>query len=345
MNNIISASKPDSNRLSGDLDHLSPKDRPWTRHRKTCDSFQVGLALSNEGALNFDPETYASRIAKCSQSLRFNVSEAPEGSKFTLVGARFCRVPICPICQWRKSLKWTARFIEGFTKLVQVYPDHEYLFLTLTIANCPIEELRAKIGVMVKGWDKLSKRKEFPAVGYIRSLEVTRNPKTGEAHPHFHCLLMVSPRYFDGRSYISQARWTELWREALQLPPGSPCIVNVKKVRSKKSKKSKADPLNPIDDVINGILEVSKYTVKPSDLVADLDWTIKMADQLFKLKKVSTGGIIKKFINDSDIDMEDLINVSGNELEINKQDYQLVFDWYSHVKKYLTRDIENLESE
>jgi plasmid rolling circle replication initiator protein Rep len=241
-------------------------------------------------------------------------------------------------------MKWRARLIKGLGELIQAYPDYQFLFLTLTIRNCPVESLRAEIDRMVKGWHNLCHKKEFPAVGYVRSLEVTRNPETGECHPHFHCLLVVPQSYFTGKYYLSQVRWTELWRESagLNYTP----IVNVKKVKDRRKKASQLDPLEgqgkiktdlDLDlGILTAILETAKYCVKPEDLLADPDWLVRVADQIFRLRKTVTGGLIRQFVNDREDD-SDLIHITEEET-ISEHDYSLIFDWWSIVQKYLQRE-------
>jgi plasmid rolling circle replication initiator protein Rep len=95
-----------------------------------------------------------------------------------------------------------------YQKFIQDYPKHRWLFLTLTVKNCSIQELRKNLDCMNKSFIRLSKLKEFPGVGWIKSVEVTRG-RDGNAHPHIHCLLMVAPGYF-GANYLSQERWIDL---------------------------------------------------------------------------------------------------------------------------------------
>ena len=68
---------------------------------------------------------------------------------------------------------------------------------------------------MNKAWQRLIQRKLFPAIGWLRSTEVTRG-KDGSAHPHFHCLLLVSSSYFSGKGYLKQNDWVEMWRSSLR---------------------------------------------------------------------------------------------------------------------------------
>ena len=79
------------------------------------------------------------------------------------------------------------------------------LFLTLTVRNMPVCELRDALQHMNKSWQRLIKRKEFKAVqGWIRTTEITRG-KDGSAHPHFHILLMVPPSWFRGKHTLNNS--------------------------------------------------------------------------------------------------------------------------------------------
>ena len=69
---------------------------------------------------------------------------------------------------------WQARFYQALPALEQEHPKARWIFLTLTVPNCPVEELRATLQEMGKGWQRLIKRKEFkPVLGFIRTTEVT----------------------------------------------------------------------------------------------------------------------------------------------------------------------------
>ncbi len=63
-----------------------------------------------------------------------------------------------------------------------------------------MEELRLTVKEMNKSWNKLVKRKQFPALGWVKSLEVTKSQDL-TAHPHFHCLLVVPSNYFSCSVY------------------------------------------------------------------------------------------------------------------------------------------------
>jgi hypothetical protein len=43
--------------------------------------------------------------------------------KLKLKNAYFCRVRFCPVCQWRRSLRWQAKVYQALPQLRRDYPD------------------------------------------------------------------------------------------------------------------------------------------------------------------------------------------------------------------------------
>jgi plasmid rolling circle replication initiator protein Rep len=300
------------------LSDLSTKDKPWDEHRFATDLVQK--LYSRAGLYR-----YAERTGSCSWFLTFALeSQDTEEFKLKLKSARFCRVRTCPVCQWRRAMMWRARFIKALPAITEAYPTARWLFLTLTVRNCPLYELRPTLREMNRGWVRMIERKAFPALGFVKSVEVTRGAD-GSAHPHFHCLLLVPSSYFS-TGYISQAKWTELWRDAARLEYQP--IVNVKAV---KAGKGVTDPAG----VLGAVLETMKYTVKTADLVSDETWLAELTTQLHKSRAVSIGGVLKNFIRDSEPD--DLIN-ADEEPEILENNAELFFQWNRGVNKYVKFD-------
>jgi plasmid rolling circle replication initiator protein Rep len=309
------------------LSELSPADKPWDSHRASADVIQ-GLYKQA------DFDRYSERIEDCSKWLGFSLKASDQGElKLKLKDARFCRVRHCPVCQWRRSLMWRARFFKVLPKLQEQYPTGRWIFLTLTVRNCPLPELRETLAWMNKGWKRLSERKEFPALGWIKSVEVTRNPDDGSAHPHFHCLMLVPSSYFS-HGYISQAKWRELWQSCLKvdyLP-----VVNVKAVKGSSTANS-----NGSTDIASGmakaVCETLKYSVKEDDLLADPEWLVELTRQLHKTRAVALGGVLKEHLSEDE--PEDLINT---ELEISDEvledtDAKTIFDWAESMRRYRKR--------
>ena len=249
----------DQPRPSSYLSDLSPNDKPWDIHK--AQAVEVARILDQGRAPH---QRQAARMRDCAERLEFGwVFESSETGevRLKLKGARFCRVRHCPICQWRRSLMWVSRFYHAFPRIYRDHPEWRYVMLTLTVRNCSVLDLRRTITDMNRAWDRLAKRKVWPAVGYVRSLEITRG-KDGSAHPHFHCLLAVPPSYFTGRKYLSTAKWSALWQEALRVDYRPICEVHAVKPRPW-SKLRQESPLGlhevQMDEVRNAILSPEQF--------------------------------------------------------------------------------------
>lgn len=305
----------------GYLSDLSPKDKPWDKHRAFSDDVESIYRDSRYSK-------YADRIDDCSKILDFGLVNAENDvQRFKLLAARFCRVRHCPTCQWRRSLKWTARLFNALPGITEKYPTHRWIFLTLTVKNCDVGKLRSTITSMNQAFVRLSKLKEFPGEGWIKSLEITRNQETGQAHPHFHVLILAPNSYFGGRNYIKHERWRELWQQSLRadyLP-----IVNIKAVKGKTPDQ---------DGLAQAICETLKYSVKEEDLVVDADWLIEITKQLHKTRAVSVGGCLRKLIKEES-DNDDLINIDDDETPKEAvSEIILSFGWQETKRRYKLKE-------
>lgn len=291
------------------LSDLSPKDKPWDKHRGFADTIQ-----SHYNGSKFD--RYSQRISFCSQLLEFGLKAAEDKTiQLKLRSAKFCRVRHCPVCQWRRSLMWKAKAYQILPKIVSKYSTHRWLFMTFTQKNVPITELRETLILMNKGFKRMVERKIFPAVGWLRSMEVTRG-RDGNAHPHFHCLLMVPSSYFS-HGYIKQHEWTALWRDCMRLNYNP--IMDIQAVKHRRSPSSL-------------IPELLKYCTKESDMVADREWFLELTTQLHKMRAIATGGVLKEHLRELEDEPADLIGEGDDELG---EDYgRLLFGWRRNEKRY-----------
>lgn len=308
------------------LTSFSEKDKPWDKHRSVAVEVEK---LYTETFL----DSYARRINKCSEWLTFHfkVNETGEVA-LKLKDARFCRVRHCPVCQWRRSMMWRARFFESIPKVLTDYPKARFIFLTLTVKNCSISELKQTIAQMNLAWRRLTDRASFPAIGFVRSLEVTKGYDQ-TAHPHFHCILMVPGGYFGGKQYVSQAKWTEMWKSCLRIDYTP--VVNVKAIKPDKNviTTKKLDEKSPI---VKAILETIKYSVKEGDLQMDAQWLAELTTQLHKTRAISVGGILKEYIKEEE--PEDLINTEiQEELEEETEIFSITFGWRETIQRYVSR--------
>ncbi|AFZ15760.1 replication protein (plasmid) [Crinalium epipsammum PCC 9333] len=291
------------------LSDLSSRDKPWDKHRSNADkvsAYYVGSEFQG----------YSDRAYFCSELLDFRLTpDQDEGVyKLKLAAARFCRVRHCPVCQWRRSLMWKAKAYKILPRIIKKYPTHRWLFLTLTLRNCKITELRETLKHMHESFKRMTKLKAFPAIGWIKSTEVTRG-KDGSAHPHFHCLLMVAPGYF-GKNYIRQDEWVEMWRQSLRIDYNP--VLDVQAIKKGQSPAS----LVP---------ELLKYCTKESDLVADREWFLELTRQMHKTRAIATGGVLKEYLKELEQEPSDLV---GEDSQAEVDEGHLYFDWKRKEKKY-----------
>jgi plasmid rolling circle replication initiator protein Rep len=302
------------------LDDLSPRDACWKLQKRQASL----LADLYEQTVCFDK--YAQRIRECANRLyfAFESSETLDELFLKLYDAKFCRVRHCPVCQGRRSKMWIARMRKAMPKILEDYPKISLIFLTLTVRNCDLIDLRETIAWMNKSWEKLTKRKQFPGIGFIKATEVTRS-SNGQAHPHFHCILAVQPTYFGSRYYLNQTKWTDLWKSCLRVDYNP--VVHVRVVRSKKAEVTKADQL------MSGIVEVLKYSIKPGDLVnSPPSWIEELTRQLHKTRSISQGGVFKDYMSEKE--PEDLIGDSLEEAD-SHCNTTVRFDWEDRLSQYI----------
>ena len=209
------------------LRDYSERDRKWDHHRSNTQG------VENIYADNSDFERLAERMHDCSTllAMRWTQPDADGETRLKLGGATFCHVRHCPVCQWRRSMKNVARFFTKMPELQAAHPTARWLFLTLTVPNCEYKDLRATVKAMNAGWKRLIERKDWPAIGWLRTVEVTREQvRHGYAHPHFHALLMVPAGYFS-RGYVTQSAWLDRWQNAMR--DDTIQVVDVRAVKPK----------------------------------------------------------------------------------------------------------------
>lgn len=297
------------------LSDLSPRDQPWDLHRTESDSIEKYFRGT-------EFNQYAERIHFCSEFLDFLLKPSEGGEiKLKLSGARFCRVRTCMVCCWRKSLRYKARVYKSMPAFIEDYPSYRFLFVTLTVKNCAIGDLRKTLTWMNEGFTRMSRLKAFPAVGWVKSTEVTKGRK-GDAHPHFHVLMAVKSSYF-GRDYLSQKKWCEIWQKSLRADYQP--ILDVQAVKA-------------TDSLVALIAEVVKYQTKPTHLIGhgteeDKKWFLEYTRQIMNTKSISIGGLFKDYFRELEQEPEDLIG-KDDEDDDGIDEGHLYFGWKRREKKY-----------
>lgn len=307
------------------LSDIYPQHRPWDQHRSETDDVSVVYASSPFSRHH----RYAERLSQCSQILGFSGRDPPIAGKqkLKLTSARFCRVRFCATCQWRRSLMWQAKIHRALPRLVADYPQARFLFATFTVKNCDVNLLRLTLSDMCKGWKRLTELKVFPAIGWTRSVEVTRG-RDGGAHPHFHSLLVVQPEYFKA-GYLKQSEWAELWQRCLRLDYRP--VVDIRVVRADYQPERRITMMVE-HGLWNAAAEILKYAVKVSDMLKDDKWFLTVSDEVYKTRAVAVGGVLKQYLRDRD--REDLITVDEQEGLDDAVSRQLFFGWRQQRRRY-----------
>lgn len=277
------------------LSDYSPKDSKWDTQRGIVQQMSEFLFEVERF------EKWAERMDGCARRLDFGEAVDMETGEIKpkLVSTFFCHCRHCQLCDGRRSLVRMGRFKQQLPAIEQAHPKARWILLTLTVPNCPVNELRATLGAMNKAWTRLIKRKAFaPVLGWIRATEVTQEKRRPDyAHPHFHVLLLV-PQSMFGRDYIKHHEWLELWRACMR--DDSIASVDVRTVKG---------------GAMRGAVETLKafnYSMKVNELMErSPEWILEYMEQVNKLRFVAAGGVLKDALKliEEDATTEEMLNV------------------------------------
>lgn len=314
------------------LQDVSPSGRkvPWAAHKQASQTLAV--------ALSFTHPDIARRMEGCADRLTFrrDWADPAQPGRLRLAQAYFCRARLCPMCQWRRSLKMHGQVracLERLEadRLASGQKPYRFALLTLTVRNCSGDDLKITLDTLQQGWQRLTRLQPFKAAikGYVRATEITYNRQEDTYHPHMHVLLAVLPSYFTGRTYISQERWRALWHDAARL--GYDPSVDVRKS----------------SDDAAAVAEVAKYATKPGDYLipSDID---RMAEVLDTLQRscagrrfASWGGVLRtahQALGLDDAEDGDLVHVGPDAGESDAGAALWSWDWYTGPHLYISSE-------
>lgn len=276
------------------------------------------------------------RLKDCGNILTF---KRYDDDTLKLHEMRSCRVRLCPICSWRRSLKVYHQVFKIMKHMeVSSKSKYNYIMLTLTIRSMEGKDLDNKIKAILQGWRRLTHCKPFKSavLGWYRSMEITHdinpfvtrkmfikrkkyyesrgisvgddNPNYNTYHPHIHAILAVKRSYYNGRDYIASSRWAELWADAM----GLDYIPSVDVRRC---------TLSDLGGMERTVAEVSKYAAKSCEYVVPDDWDLTMEtvgilnNALSRKRLIAFGGDMRKCWQDlqmDDVENGDLIHIEDN---------------------------------
>ena len=283
----------------------------------------------------------AERCSFCGSLLVFKVYENGERK---LHQAQFCRDRLCIMCAWRRSLKMFAQTSKIMT-VFQHEGDYKFLFLSLTVRNCPAEKLHETIDMIFYGFKKFVLRKEIKKVckGWFRALEVTHNWDTNEYHPHFHVVIAVDEVYNHYHpDYITHEEFKNIWKECCSL--NYEPWVHIQTAKHKEGDYGKA------------VAEISKYTVKPSDYLGEgfsikdkkdpIEANYGRIDEIVNTligglkgrRLIAYGGRFKELHRQLNLDDAldgDLVVVDGDDIRPDLAYVLVKYGWQAGYKQYI----------
>ncbi|MBD3808735.1 MAG: protein rep, partial [Epsilonproteobacteria bacterium] len=213
---------------------------------------------------SFNPKK-ANQILECGQSLWFYLKEhvQTKEQKLKLAEMYTCKDRFCPFCNWRRELKY-KKLIYSFLDTLHAQKSIRYIFLTLTVPNCHIDDLKSTIQHMNKSFERMSRsvRWKNSILGFLRILECTVEKKRKDyMHPHFHVMLAVEPKYFTDDRYIPQKEFLQMWRKATR--DETITSVDIRIVKPKSKCLNEKGELLPYAAVV---AEMCKYPMKDTDI-------------------------------------------------------------------------------
>lgn len=313
------------------LAELSERDAKWDKHRGNTQT----IGALYDRAADSKLERLGERMGQCAGLLHFHQTLDMETGELgiKLDRAMFCKVRHCPVCQWRRGMANMARFYEKLPALAAAQPKAQWLFLTLTVRNPDMKDLRSTLRDMNAAWQRMIQRAGWPAKGFIRTTEITKG-RDGKPHPHFHCLLLVDPGYFAGHSYLSQAKWADMWKAALRADYTP--VVHVTKVKAKSEKAKAAEASgDKLAALSAAVAETLKYSVKPEDMLTDGVFLFGITDQLHKLRFIASGGLLKDWLKETATDEEMVeTGTESDDAEPQPDLPGMTFGWQPGERKY-----------
>jgi plasmid rolling circle replication initiator protein Rep len=315
-----------------DINPRTKKQNNWNQYKKS-NQF-IGELLRehlDKGSNIVLSEDRVQDINQCADSLIF-LEDNEKNRK--LYQAYFCKFRLCPICNWRRSLKMFAQVSEITNYLMLKKPSVRFIFLTLTIKNPIGEELSETIDLLLDKvqfiYNKsrtIKELKDFKKylVGGLRALEITYKKEDDTYHPHIHLLLAVEPEYFS-RNYISQKKFTEIWQKIIGIDYTP--IVDVRKIHNATA---------------NTVAEVSKYPIKsfelqqlPHDTAMDVLFYLMNAS--YNRRFLSFFGEFKKIralLQLDDVESGDLIKTSEEDILGFNAVAKVMFTYRADVGMYI----------
>lgn len=256
-----------------------------------------------------------------------DVSEVVFGEYFSQIWR--CNVTTCAVCTAAKARKRRALLFQAVPLFKEKFPDHQFIFLTLTQKTVPLELLRKQFKSMYSGFKRLYQSKFFPADGYIRCIEVKKSKKKGEndetmVHPHIHAILPVPSSYFSSDSYLIKDKWIALWKRSMRLDYdpsvdvravylNSESVRNVANTIDENTGQADSSDSSDSTATLKAVIYATKYVCKPNDLITLGNEIPLYHEQVKGTKILTVGGCMSQFISQAKLDYLEKTGLTGEE--------------------------------
>lgn len=248
--------------------------------------------IKKDFALQLSEQLFRAGLKKRAYAIKYcgtelTMKKCEVCGKMEIQHTNLCRDKLCPVCSWRLAMKRFRRMSLILDNIASAYPEANFAFVTLTVKNCKMDKLSETLQEMSNGWNRLMSRKMMKSIvdGSAKSVEITYNEETREAHPHYHIILMS----IYGNAKIAGEYLKKEWLNAVRLKTS-------KEAQNSQVISFKSEETHQKGDMLGAVLETFKYTQKTSDL---LSMTVKdlrtYAEQVAGKRMISFTGMFKEY--------------------------------------------------
>lgn len=271
------------------------------------------------------------RFDKQSANLYYCAKSIVVDGEFKLKRISSCRTRMCPVCDWRRSIKSHAVACKVFHELCNLdsatldsLSRVNLVFITLTIRNCSADKLPETLDKLYSSWRRLIRTDMYKnaVLGSMRSIEITYNENTNTYHPHIHALLHCTDVYYYSDTYITHEHLKKYWQKALQVEYEP--YVDIRPFKAANVK-----------ELNKSISEVTKYVVKTGNIlrysVADskkADILETLFNSIFRRRLIAYQGDLRKIKHNLQ-----LADEPTDETDTNS-DLEYLFNWNFKLGKY-----------
>lgn len=221
----------------------------------------------------------AHATANCGTFLMFKrYNDAEQTAK--LERANFCKHPVCPVCAWRRHLKYS-----NLINIAISHSTYAYLYhLVLAVPN--VESLSREYLMRLKERGKSFVAQKLGCKSYISNLEIVCHGNG--FHPHLHMLLDLPNFVPVSADWIKNmsAKWKKHFSKGLDGVYDRYAGFTFYITGSSK------------DESGNIALELTKYIVK-GDISSEPENVETIARAIKGVRKMSTAGTFKKALQDA----------------------------------------------